>query len=223
MNGTEENEGRNGRSLISISIDLSGSTATKQCIVENSTDDPKYRADLYERYLRLLFNVEQTFYWLIGHQKDLDLAKLFLVKSIGDEFWWVYEADRRDEIALRRTAAAFIDVLLGTMEKSHGLTIPSRQLTPEEELDSELDVQLTSFDLPLKGCIDLLDEGTELNLKRFQILKDPIAELAGAIEGDLKRRTELIARLYNNLNLGSARTEGTKVSSAIRTLHWPRG
>lgn len=45
-----------GKSLISISIDLNGSTLTKQSVVENSTDDHGYRAELYEQYLKLLFN-----------------------------------------------------------------------------------------------------------------------------------------------------------------------
>ncbi len=218
--GTSEmNQGKEGKglSLISISIDLGGSTATKQAIVENSTGDREHRAELYERYLRLLSTVEATFYFLIRHEPDLDLARLFLVKSIGDEFWWVYPVDRQDEVSLRRTAAALIEVLLATMEKSHGLAVPSRQLTPEEELDVNLDVQWTRFDLPLKGCVDLLDDATELNLKRFEILKDQIAALAQEIENDPERRNELIAKLYNNLNLGSTEMHGTKLRSAIRT------
>ena len=125
--------------------------------------------------------------------------------------------DRRDEITLRRTAAAFINALLATMEKSNGLAVPSRRLSEKEELDPELDVRVARFDLPLKGCIDLLDEGSELNLKRFEILKDRIGELAQAMEEEPERRAQLIARLYNNLNLGSTRAEGAKLSSAIRT------
>ena len=69
----------------------------------------------------------------------------------------------------------------------------------------------------LKGCIDLLDEGTELNLKRFEVLQNRLAEIVQAIENDPERHAELTATLYNNLNLASTRTQGVKLSTAIRT------
>jgi hypothetical protein len=91
-----------GGSFLSLSIDISGSTKTKQAIVENSGDNDQYRTELYDSYLRLLFNVEATLYEMVHAGADLDLAKLFLVKTIGDEFWYVYEVNRRNEVALRR-------------------------------------------------------------------------------------------------------------------------
>jgi hypothetical protein len=37
-----------GGSFLSLSIDISGSTKTKQAIVENSGDNDQYRTELYD-------------------------------------------------------------------------------------------------------------------------------------------------------------------------------
>ena len=83
------------KALLSISLDLAGSTDIKQAIIVQSEGQPEHRKQLYDKYLRMLFSVEQTFYELVQANEALTVDRLSLVKTIGDEFWYVYEVDER--------------------------------------------------------------------------------------------------------------------------------
>ena len=92
---------------------------------------------MYNLYLKQLFWTEQTFYELVANDARIELEKLFLVKTIGDEFWYVYEVDLSDEAGLRRTAAGLMDAVLGTFSKSRSLHFTSRpvaDLATDEEI-----------------------------------------------------------------------------------------
>ena len=105
------------KSLLSISLDLAGSTDIKQAIILQSEGQPGHREQLYDEYLKLLFSVEQTFYEFVKADDILSVDRLFLVKTIGDEFWYAYEVDNLDVEDLRRTASLLMDVVLSTLQK----------------------------------------------------------------------------------------------------------
>lgn len=183
--------------LLSVSIDLCGSTEIKETIVTLSEGQLDHRDAMYNLYLKQLFWTEQTFYELVANDARIELAKLFLVKTIGDEFWYVYEVDLSDEAGLRRTSAGLIDAVLGTFSKSRFLQFTSRPVEDFATDEDISDVNFVRFDPPLKGVIDLLTDVVELNNARFDYLKNRLLSLAQA------QAPEIAVKLFNNLNIAS--------------------
>jgi hypothetical protein len=201
--------------LLSISIDLAGSTEIKGVIVSLTVDQPDHRRFLYDQYLKVLFWTEQTFYEMIGPDDRVNLDKLFLVKTIGDEFWFVYEVE--DDFELKRAAAGLMDAIQAVFSKSRQLSFPSR---PVEDFDKDTsDVKWENFDPPLKAVIDLLTDPVELNLARYDYLKDKVRGLSQAGQPDLNAANQRLIQLYNNLNIGSATLNSItkKATTAVRT------
>lgn len=194
--------------LLSVSIDLCGSTEIKETIIALSEGQVEHRKTMYGDYLKQLFWTEQTFYELIAGDQRIQLEKLFLVKTIGDEFWYVYEVNRGYERGLSRASAALMDALLGLFRKSRQLNFasePVADFAPEKEISH---VRFEHFDPPLKGIIDLLTDGVELSLARFDHLNPRLLALAQAEEVELEARNKLAVHLYNNLNIASASLSG---------------
>lgn len=76
--------------LISISLDIAGSTAAKSEIVKrHGQADPATR-ELYRELLRQFYRVEAQFYDDL-FKTGLTPEQVFLVKTIGDEAWIVVE------------------------------------------------------------------------------------------------------------------------------------
>jgi hypothetical protein len=82
--------------LLSISIDVVGSTEGKSKIVKLAVDQ-EHRHRIYERFVDAFLKHEVDFYHNIfhdygyGQQCDgLDWHKFFVVKGIGDEIWSLY-------------------------------------------------------------------------------------------------------------------------------------
>ena len=155
---------------------------------------------MYDRYLKLLFWTEQTFYDLVAADHSrIELDKIFLIKTIGDEFWYAYKkVDLNDQAGLRRTAAGLMDAVLGTFRKTRPLRLSSRPVEDfptEEETDG---VNFVQFDPPLKGAIDLLTDVVELNNARFDYLKGRLLSLAQARTADITVRNKIAVEFYNN-------------------------
>jgi hypothetical protein len=196
---------RAGKSLLSVSLDLAGSTEIKQAILIQSEGQPEHRKHLYERYLQLLFSVEHTFYELIEANDVLSIDRLFLVKTIGDEFWYVYEVDHLDVGDLRQSATVMMNVVLGTLYKGLSITLPSG---PENDTESEGESAHShwiKFTPPLKGTMDLLIDVVELNLARYDHIPRQERE-------QCNRR---VVSLYNRLSLG--RDDGEEANASVRT------
>jgi len=123
---------------------------------------------LYEQYVENLFDIEETFYRYVCASGNVDIRKLFLVKIIGDEYWFVYDVDSEDVGELRSVGDAFIAGLLEVLAKP-------RTLCFDEPLRGQF-----QFDLLLKALIDLVTNALHLPDRRYAHFEDKIMELLGS-------------------------------------------
>ena len=117
----------------------------------------------------------------------MNVDRLFLVKTIGDEFWYVYEVDNEDVGDLRRTASMLMDVVLGTLRKGLSIALPSRPVAHFEKGAPEADANSIKFAPPLKGTMDLLTNVVELDIGRYDHLP---RTLVGPEEGSAQREQQ---------------------------------
>jgi hypothetical protein len=189
--------------FLSVSIDLSGSTLAKQAIVASTEGDSERRAAYYADYLRLLYSTERDFYRGLMNRPLFRIKDLFLVKMIGDEFWWVYEIPDNSRDHVVAVATAFFSTILDLFAMDRYLTLSlDHQAMPGYGGNSG-DIPIRQFNLPLKAYIDHIDEATELSTARYEYLKDVIT-MADGSPGTVYRIDERFASMCNRLNLGAA-------------------
>jgi hypothetical protein len=205
------------RPLLSISLDLAGSTDIKQAVIVQSEGQPEHRKQLYDKYLQLLFSVEQTFYELVDANEVLKVDQLFLVKTIGDEFWYVYEVDDLDVDDLRRTASLLMDVVLSTLQKSLSIALPSHPVPDREKGEADAAVNWIKFAPPLKGTMDLLTDIVELNFARYDHL--PSGSNSRTEQGTTERRQPNRRGACLHSGSGGALNAGERhaASTSVRT------
>ncbi len=203
---------------LSISIDLAGSTMVKQALVEASVDDDTHRHSLYQEFLKLLFGIERDFYRRLLSDQFIDHTRLYLVKAIGDEFWYTYEVDEDDEAALTRSAWGIFSALLELFAADRYLGFDGPRRADDFRTASPSPHALPSrqFNLPIKAHVDLVTEPIEINVERYEYLKDIVAELAGhnsAIYTVDQPYLDACARL----NLGSGDNFNSRLGVSTRT------
>jgi hypothetical protein len=195
--------------LLSVSIDLCGSTLAKQSLVTLSTNDERHRKRLYATYLSLLYGMEREFYLRLMDNQFFDFSKLFLVKTIGDELWYMYQVDETDENELARSSWAIFEALMGLFSCERRLDLAS----PDGKGDALLEVK---FNLPIKAFIDLVAEPIEMNLERYEYLKDIVSTLKGD-NSVIYHIDQHYTDICNRLNLGSTDLFGKRVRVLART------
>ena len=94
--------------FLSVSVDLVGSTPLKRAMFQAGRNDFDRINRLYERYVHSLFEIEERFYRFISASGAVDIRKLFLAKIIGDEYWFLYQADLDDVESFNAVAHAFL-------------------------------------------------------------------------------------------------------------------
>lgn len=158
--------------FLSISIDVAGSTRLKQALVEATGDNPRGRERLYEDYRKLLYAVERDFLMAVASSPVLLSNRLYLIKSIGDEYWFAYDIDEVESNDLSATANALLDALLAVLEMERYFSIAGTDDRRESRARFGFHYQV-----PVKVCLDLVREAVELNSDRYHHLKDIISLL----------------------------------------------
>ena len=195
--------------FLSISLDLSGSTQAKQAIVELTENLPDNRADYYSEYLRLLYATERDFYRGLISRPLFRFSDLYLVKMIGDEFWWVYAIDEAREESLAAVATGLFQTILDLFASDRYLAIHG----PEEQCKTgRHGLPARQFNLPIKAFVDYVGEVTEVNVARYEYLKDVIAMAEGG-PATVYRVDQRFAEFCDRLNLGSPAGERRKVTT----------
>ena len=154
--------------FVSISLDLVGSTPLKRAMFRYGDNDFDKINRLYELYVQSLFEIEESFYRYVCASGVIDIRKLFLVKIIGDEYWYIYEVDDNDIDELRAVGNAFISGLLEVLSK------PRRLSFGDKNSKTRLD-----FDLSLKALIDLVTNALILPDRRYSYFENKIMDLLG--------------------------------------------
>lgn len=198
--------------ILSISIDLTGSTLAKQSLVEASAADGGRRRDMYGEFLKLLFEIERDFYQLLIEDPRVDLSRLYLVKTIGDELWYAYDVDD-DDAGFAGTAWAMCSALLTLFSTSRYLGFDSAGNRGDDDAGAG---RSRVFDLPIKAHIDVVSEAIEVNVERYEYLKDVVAALSGQTAA-VYSIDDRYLEVCNRLNLGSAKTLGSRAGLSTRT------
>lgn len=206
--------------FISISLDLVGSTPLKRAMFRAGRNDFGKVNQLYEQYVQILFEIEESFYRFVSTSGAIDIRKLFLAKIIGDEYWYLYEVDADDAEELAAVAHAFIFGLL------HVLSEP-RTFRMSENGGAE-----EKFDLSLKGLVDLTTNALHLPDRRFRFFQDKIMDLLGSEARLSQIDPDDYAALCYGLNfrptrptdsglLGAARSDyvGMQIDRFFRAAH----
>jgi hypothetical protein len=124
-------------SLISISIDICGSTDAKAKLRGHSGFIGTEAAKLYESFQQQVLRVEGTF-WTILRSNSLDIERLFLIKTIGDEVWYAYDLERLEAHDCRAAVARMIQALVSLQTKQFDLVAgPPKDLYNWEDVDPD--------------------------------------------------------------------------------------
>ena len=200
--------------LLSISIDLSGSTLVKQAIVEICGRDDALVATLYRRYLKVLYGIERDLYGILVADPRIAFDRLFLVKSIGDEFWYVYEVDEGDHVSLNRVAIALFEALFKVFQNERYLSFHS----PEKHSAAPLTESkaLRVFNLPVKVLADSLLAPFEANLERYEYLKDIVFPAPEREQRPIYAIDQEAAGICSRLNLGNPGASGDGLPVQVR-------
>ena len=187
---------------LTISIDLCGSTKVKQALVESSSGNAARRRDLYDEYLKTLYATEREFYTRLLARDRVDFEQLFLVKAIGDEFWYMYEVPE-DPDAMVDASCAILTALLELCGQERHLNFGALDPLGDVLCDTVLENRPANwFDIPVKVCVDLLLEPIEMTKARYEFLKD-IAFLAEGDRSAVYKVDEEFLAYCNRLNLAA--------------------
>lgn len=225
------------RLLISLSIDIVGSTGAKTKLRKIAADDTwcdqLYRL-FYKRFLdeegRFLDGLFSAGVW--GGGPPLDWRRFFMIKGIGDELWMTYDigtaVSNRTEIdaEIRRAAVRLVDAALSLVARTLFFVATDRDPGPNFDPAVEETIQSEPMDLPFKVTMDLIEDAIEISDLRMGHLAPRAGEYLVADRRSATGRPPLARRpfgaddveILNRLNAGSfALVGGHRVRQVYRT------
>ena len=206
-----EGESRSRTKVISISMDVCGSTEAK-ARMKTCARDEKELTKWYEAFHRQFLLLEWRFYTLLfqaAHDEGgWDWKHGFVVKGIGDEIWLLYEVGEKDHWKLGSLVAHLLHSALDVASRLIHWTS-----APDDDEDGG-DRPLETRYLPLKFYIDIIDDVFEVSGPRRDFMTERLPEILGAEES---WSSEDFIELGNRLHAGSLMGDGRRLITAIRT------
>jgi hypothetical protein len=153
--------------LISVSIDIAGSTAAKGEIVDLFGDDEKSITREYEQLLRQFYSHEAEFYLTLT-SFGIPIEDIFFIKSIGDEVWIVlpvrhpYPSREFNELA---NSVLYASLVSAGREVRYTRAFRDHEGMDLDETDRPRGVV---DDLQLKVYVDLLQHAVHTHEARLQ-------------------------------------------------------
>jgi len=186
--------------FLSLSIDLAGSTRIKQEMVTIAQEDRARLETLYERFANVLYLLERGLYQAMIACRHARLDRLYLVKSVGDEYWYAYDLpeDAREAAAVTTEILTVLKEITA-QERVLNLALPNAIGEDTTRLD---DVSL--FDIPLKIFVDVIDGALEVNSARYEHLKDLVLQATGQRKGPTYAVDNDFVEVCRRLNMGEA-------------------
>lgn len=206
--------------LLSISLDVVGSTTIKNKLSEFSsehgTDLDRHYSDLAKSMLISM----NRFMELIDLNGVLDIHRLFLVKRIGDEYWYAYDLNNLEHHEVSRHATHVVKTLLAFFSKSPFEVVA---MSPEESDDpyAELEIPDAFLRQPIswKSTVDLLNHAIDLS----QLAEDKLDAFLSGLTSQGRARgfttagdSELL-ELKNRLGVGFGYVKEDKAVHAMRS------
>lgn len=206
-------EGRGGRTrVISISMDVCGSTDVKARMKQRTRDDEqlnRWYAEFYRQFLDAEWHFYESLLREVPDEINLDWKRAFVVKGIGDEIWLLYEV-REDDGDI----GALVAHLLHAAQDAAGCLISCMSATEEDEGDEDGGEPHSAKYLPLKFYIDMIDDAFEITGPRCDFMTEKLPLILG--EEDVWAGEDFI-ELGNRLHAGSLLGDGRRLVTAIRT------
>ena len=206
-----EGESRSRTKVISISMDVCGSTEAKARMKACARDDEEL-AKWYEEFHREFLWREWRFYSLLfrdGYSGvDWDWKHAFVVKGIGDEIWLLYEVGEDDLWKLGSLVARLLYAALEVAGR------PIRWTSAPDDAELPIDGTWETRHLPLKFYIDILDNAFEVSGPRRDFVTERLSEILGPEES---WNSEDFIGLGNRLHAGNLLGDGRRLVTAIRT------
>lgn len=204
--------------FLSISIDICGSTEGKARLRDHASLIASEPSKLYETFQRHVLWIESTF-WTLLRAESLDIERLFLIKTIGDELWYSYNLDGLRDFEVHSSMAKMISVLVSLHTKSNDI-VAGPEEDPYDWRNTD-PTKLLRISLPLKITLDMISDALEMNKLREEYLSPhvtaqliPLGEPSRRVfqEGD-----EDFIKLSNHLGVPSRIAANNKVYSLTRT------
>ncbi|MBF0171941.1 MAG: hypothetical protein HQL83_00700 [Magnetococcales bacterium] len=208
----DSNNSRKSMRMISLSMDLGGSTEAKSAMVRIAGVEGDRLQELYATYYLRFLEIEDRFYSSI-FQKDsqkhepLDFSRLFLIKGIGDELWMVYHLESKDSTELKHAMSRILPAALDAASRSVCLFATEKPDNPRFDPLTE-DKDLGRCELvcsPIKIHIDLIEDAYEISQPRGEFFLSKIAKYYNC-DGNSERGFQTLdkrhAEVSNRLTLG---------------------
>lgn len=207
-------------SLLSISLDVVGSTDIKSKLADFSSKHGTDLDKLYSEFAKMMLLSMNRFMELVDLDAVLDIKRLFLVKRIGDEYWYVYVLNGLEQHEKTRHLTHMVQTLLAFFSKSPFEVVAT---SPEEPDDpSEWDIEYDALmrkSICWKATVDLLSHAVDL----VGLAEDKLDGLLSGFTAHGKKwgfttngDNELL-ELKNRLGVGFGYATGQKAIYAMRT------
>lgn len=204
-------------SFISISIDICGSTDAKAKLRGHSACVDIEAAKLYDCFQQQVLRVEETF-WTMLRSCSLDIERLFLIKSIGDEVWYAYDLDKLEAYDCKAAVARMIQALVSLQTKHFDLVAgPPEDPYNWENVDPD---NLLRIDMPLKITMDVITDALDVGAVREKYLAPHVASLLsplGKRARPVQAGDDAYINLCNRLGIANQIKTKEKVYSSIRS------
>lgn len=203
--------------FISISIDICGSTAAKAKLLEHSKCIGTEATNLYESFQQQILRVEETF-WTMLRSSNLEIERLFLIKSIGDEVWYVYSLENLNKCECLASISHIIETTISLQTKHFDVVAGP----PDDPYDwKNVDPNtILRIDLPLKITVELIADALDISEVREKYLAPHVASLLSPLGGPVKpiqSGDDSYINLCNRLGISNQVKTKDKVLSTIRT------
>jgi class 3 adenylate cyclase len=164
--------------LISISLDLAGSTKAKNRMAELCEHQDDRMQSLYSELMQRFYGIEARFYFdLLSLGVTID--QLFFVKSIGDEIWAVIDIGEPQPPTLELNNLA-IKTLRAALETAQRKVFMFAASTADPLSSAPEEPHGERFCLGVKVFVDLLHSATETSEIRHRVFHGQVSRLARA-------------------------------------------
>lgn len=207
--------GKGGRTrVISISMDVCGSTDVKARMMQHARDDEEL-SRWYEEFHRQFLLAEWDFYVslfrAVSGEIHWDWKRAFVVKGIGDEIWLLYEVWQEDDWKLPALVARLLHTALNAASR---LIRWTSAVDKDEDGERRGDEPWEMKELPLKFYVDIINDAFEITGPRRDFMTERLHLILG--EEDAWASEEFI-ELGNRLHAGSLLGDGRRLVTTNRT------
>jgi len=205
---------KNGDGLarfLSISVDVTGSTPAKVALRQFADRHSRDVADAYAAFGQALTHTESRFLNCMANSPEaladpMSLSRLFLLKAIGDEWWYAYDLNDLDDAAIGQHSRQVLLRLLDLLSKSpFDVFFGDHEETHPDGLDEYEEIIRPA--LGIKITLDLVSGYDYGAFRQKRLLQTVIGNLGNLEQGEVKNNIQRLvgATVFEESSDGKAR------------------